>query len=118
MNPRLEWKERFPHRALVDLDDLDWLSVIPAHLQPCMAVVYQFEDEYSDVPGIELVAAWRRRFLNLSVSVKGRGRSDVLGALTHSDEEPVHRDAGTIPKKRGILPTTKQETIAVVKEGA
>lgn len=112
----LEWKERFPHRALVDLSDLDWLSVLPGHVVPAFSVVYQFEQEYADVAGIELIQEWRRRMLNLAVSVKGRGRSDILGALTKSDEEPVHRDVGTIPKKRGILPKGREPTVAVVKD--
>lgn len=105
-----ELKERVllgKHLSLVERRHLMFIGNIPGHVVASFSTGYQLADEYQDEPHMqEFVKNYRHWLdynLTLTVSVKARGRSDLVSVLGMEEDSMPHTDAGNLPPSRRRL---------------
>lgn len=113
------------HLSLVERKHLMFIGNIPGHVVASFSTGYQLADEYEREPHMqEFVTDYRHWLdynLTLTVSVKGRGRTDLVNVLGAEDEQHPHSDVGTMPSSRrrlqGEATNLKNGMVKEVKSG-
>ena len=98
-------KERLqlgPHLSLVERKHLLYTSNIPGEAVPAFSTGYSIiRDLQRDFPELEeelaIIHEWSDELLMLAVSVRARGRDDMVKTLTRMAEEKIHSDYGSLP---------------------